>query len=161
MVSLDSQAMATGLPVGDVMFTISDAWDPVPVNGSMRKAQFRVSGHGSHGDGVVIFYHFAPGRGGSTEANIERWRRQFVDPAERSAAKVEQFSFPHHNIVYFQGIGDVHNGPGNILERYGFLGGIVENLNGSIFIRFSGPRELVEKSVNSFQKMLISAAPQK
>ncbi|MCZ6523309.1 MAG: hypothetical protein O7A68_05530 [Alphaproteobacteria bacterium] len=51
-----------------------------PASG-LRKAQFRVpgSGDGSDGgsDGGVVFYPFAPGRGGSTEASLARWYLQF------------------------------------------------------------------------------------
>lgn len=154
-------AYAANVTVGGISFDVPDSWAPVPVTGSIRKAQFRVPGAPPDQDGVVIFYHFRSGNGGSTEANIDRWRRQLVLPADQSAATTTRWTTGHHNIVYFQGFGDLHNGPGTILRGYGFLGGIVENKHGRVFIRYSAPRGLVEKSVNTFQKMLRSVTPLK
>jgi hypothetical protein len=56
------------------------AWTPTQPSSSMRVAQFAIpSAKGAEPGEVAVFY-FAPGQGGSHDANIERWSSQFTGP---------------------------------------------------------------------------------
>ena len=52
----------------------------------MRAATYAVpAASGDKEDGECAVYYFGPGQGGSVEANIERWTKQFEQPNGKSA----------------------------------------------------------------------------
>jgi len=78
--------------------TLPPAWIEQKPSSSMRLAQFRVPGVESEGDANLILYYFGQGQGGSTEANIARWKSQFSSPGggavEPSVATMQVNNMP-------------------------------------------------------------------
>ena len=71
----------------------------------MRAAQFLVQNKATGYDGIVIFYRFPPGMGGSAERNIARWYSQFKEPKETLGATVETRSRSGRHFHYFRAAG--------------------------------------------------------
>jgi hypothetical protein len=61
----------------ELSFAVPKEWETLPVGSPMRIAQFVVPGPG--GDAEMVVFRFAGGAGG-VEANIARWKGQFVPP---------------------------------------------------------------------------------
>lgn len=61
----------------ELSFAVPEEWETLPVGSPMRIAQFVVPGPG--GDAEMVVFRFAGGAGG-VEANIARWKGQFVPP---------------------------------------------------------------------------------
>lgn len=61
----------------ELAFKVPAEWETLPVTSPMRVAQFVVPGPG--GDAEMVVFRFAGGAGG-IDANIARWKGQFVAP---------------------------------------------------------------------------------
>ncbi|MFQ5954130.1 MAG: hypothetical protein ACE5JZ_03615 [Kiloniellales bacterium] len=146
--------------VGGLGFTAPEGWQRVAPPTPMRKAMFRVPNPTGGGDGAVTFYHFGPGRGGSVEANIERWRRQFQEPPERLGATVETKQIDGRRVHLFRAHGTLMSGapggPKTALPGYAFLGAVIEGQRGNVFIRFVAPGPLADASAARFRAMVES-----
>jgi hypothetical protein len=156
LAALAADAPAT-FKVGDYTFTRPVKWESVQPSSSMRKAQLRVPGDkGQSAD--VIFFHFGPGGGGGTQANIDRWQGQFTDAHDKSA-KPEKIG--RHNVIYVTSKGTYSGGmpgaPATPLPNYALLGAIIESDGGNIFIKMTGPEKVVSAAEKDFRQMVASA----
>lgn len=68
---------AERIEVGGLAFAVPEGWRVLPPGSPMRKAELQAPGGGG-----VTFFHFGRQQGGTAEANIERWIRQFQEPPE-------------------------------------------------------------------------------
>ena len=59
-------------------FSAPAGWKKQQPASNMRKAQFQV------GQTEIVYFYFGAGQGGSTQANVDRWMRQFKDLAIRN-----------------------------------------------------------------------------
>jgi hypothetical protein len=148
--------------VGDFDFEAPPGWQRVAPPSAMRKAQFRVPALTGGRDGTVVFYRFAPGAGGSTEANIARWRGQFAEPAERLDAHLEQAERQGRPVHIFRAsgtfIGDDGQGGRVEVPDYVFFGAILEGASGNVFIRFVAPKALAERNRAAFSALVAGPA---
>jgi len=91
---------------------------------------------------------------------VERWLRQFEEPREKINSKVEEATIGKTKVTYVQAEGTYKSGmPGGPLTPmpdYALLGTIIEAAEGNIFVRMTGPRELVKASRDDFKKMIES-----
>jgi hypothetical protein len=148
--------------VGEFTFQTPAGWEAAKDLSPMRKAQFKVPGQGK-APGEVVFFHFGPGGGGGTQANINRWLGQFEEPKDKLNAKTEETTVKGRKVTYVQAEGTYLSGmpgaaktpqPGTLL-----LGAIMESEEGDVFIRFTGPSAVGKASVAAFRKMVEGAAP--
>jgi len=148
--------------VGEFTFQTPAGWEAAKDLSPMRKAQFKVPGDGKAA-GEVVFFHFGPGGGGGTQANISRWLGQFEEPKEKLNAKTEETKVKGRKITYVQAEGTYLSGmpgapktpqPGTML-----IGAIMESEEGDVFIRFTGPSAVGKASLASFRKMVEGGAP--
>ena len=96
------------------------------------------------------------------QANVDRWLSQFTEPSDQINAKVEHTTAGKTKLTYVQAEGTFKSGmpggPTTPKPDYALLGAILESDNGNVFVRMSGPKELVKSSLAEFKKMIESGA---
>ncbi len=145
--------------VGALKFSRPNGWDWVPVNSPMRKAQLKIASPDKDKSAEVTFFHFGAGGGGGVEANAKRWTAQFeskdgvakIEPQEIAGAKV--------TIVTTEGAyrSGMPGGPAATMPDYALLGAIIENAEGDIFVKMTGPAGLVNGKHAEFMAFITSA----
>jgi hypothetical protein len=147
--------------VGEFSFTSPAKWESVEVTSPMRKAQLKVPGKdGKNAD--VIFFHFGEGAAGGTKANVDRWLGQFEEGRDKINAKVDETKAGSRTVTYVQAEGTYKSGmpggPTTPLPNTMLLGAILESAEGNVFVRMTGPAELVKSARDDFKKMIDTAA---
>lgn len=144
--------------VGGLTFARPSTWEWVPVTSAMRKAELRVADEKTKQKAEIVFFS---GFGGGVKANVDRWFGQFQEPRENIQAKTEEVSVGKHKVTYASAQGTYMSGmPGGArtpLKDHALLGAIIEHPSGDIFIRMTGPIDLVQKAGADFRKMVESA----
>jgi len=155
-------------PVGDLKFTIPSKWHIEMVESPARGGQWLVPPlHGEGEGGEVVAFYFGPGVGGAAKENIEAWiGTMFNAEGHPAAAEVK-----HHatnglkisQVVIFGTYNQVVTLPGVppvLKPNYGLLGAVIENPQGNIYWRFTGPEPLITANLPLFNKIIDSAKPQ-
>jgi len=147
--------------VSEFTFNRPANWEWVESTSPMRKAILKVVDAKTKAAAEVVFYHFGQGNGGGTQANVDRWLGQFVEPRDKISAKVEEVTVGKHKVTYVSGEGTfkggMPGGPQTPTPEYALLGAIVEASEGSVFIKLTGPKALSKASAEDFRKMVESA----
>jgi len=158
--SLRAQVPAT-FKVSEFTFTRPAKWEWVETTSPMRKAQLRVVDSKTKASADVIFFHFGQGDGGGTKANVDRWFGQFKEPRDQIKAKSDEVMIGKHKVTYVEAEGTYMSGmPGAAatpMSGYVLEGAIIESDQGSVFVRMTGPKDLVKDSIPEFKKMVESA----
>ena len=111
--------------------------------------------------GEVAVFFFGPGQGGSVDANVERWSRQFEGPPkpERSQKRVNDLAI---TIVRLAG---TYLAPGGPMMQsqgkrpdYRLTGVIVEAPEGLVFFKLTGPAATVGAAQADFDALVASLA---
>jgi hypothetical protein len=155
-------------PVGDLKFTIPAKWKIQMVDSPARGGQWLVPPLKDKGEGgEVVAFYFGPGVGGSSKENIEAWiGTMFNAEGHPAAAEIK-----HHDIgglhisqvVIFGTYNQVISLPGVPpvpKSNYGLLGAVIENPQGNIYWRFTGPEPLITATLPLFNKVIDSVKPQ-
>ena len=149
-------------PVGDFAFTRPAKWEWVESTSQMRKAQLKVSDVAGKARADVAFYYFGTGGAGGVQANVDRWLNQFAEPSDQINAKVEHVTVGKTKVTYVQAEGTYKSGmpggPVTPMPGYALIGAILESDNGNVFVRMTGPKELVKSSMVEFKKMIEGGA---
>ncbi len=135
----------------------------------MRLATYNVPhAAGDSENGECGVFYFGSGRGGSVQANLDRWIGQFLQgdgKPSKSAAKVASRSAHGFKITTvdvsgaYTGMGEPMAQPGKPVPGYRLLGAIVEGPQGSVFFKFTGPAKTVAQNQSAFSGMLDSIGP--
>jgi hypothetical protein len=160
-------------PVGDLKFTIPSKWKIEPVESPARGGQWRVPPlHGEGEGGEVVVFYFGPpigGKviGGSAEENIEAWIDTMFTaeghPAAAERKHHETAGLKISEVVIFGAYNRVVSLPGvppETKSNYGLLGAVIENPQGNIYWRFTGPEPLITANLALFNKVIDSVKPQ-
>jgi len=152
----------TVFKVSEFTFTQPASWEWVQSSSPMRKAQLKVPDPKGKGAGEVVFFHFGPGDGGGTQANVDRWLSQFKEGRDKINAKTEDKALGGHKVTYVNAAGTYISGmPGggttSSMSDYALAGAIIESDKGSVFIKMTGPKELMKSSQSDFRGMVESA----
>lgn len=138
------------------------AFKRVPPPNPMRKASFVVPrAEGDSADGDISVSYFGPGQGGSIDANVDRWVKQFGDvkPGDVKRADREANGLRQHTVELdsgaFAGMGSSDKAKSN----YGLVGAIIETPSGTYFFKLTGPAKTVQKAKSDFYKLLDSIKP--
>ena len=146
--------------VSEFTFKRPANWEWVEVASQMRKAQLKVPDPKGKGSADVIFFHFGPGNGGGTKPNIERWYSQFQESRDKINARSEETTIGKHKVTYVHAEGTymsgMPGGPQTPMAGSALAGAIIEAEQGNVFIRMTGPKELVKASLPDFKKMVES-----
>ncbi|HUR46417.1 MAG TPA: hypothetical protein VMZ27_11125 [Candidatus Saccharimonadales bacterium] len=144
--------------VGEFSFTRPSAWEWVETTSSMRKAQLKVTDPKAKGTAEVVFFFFGPGGGGGAKANVDRWFGQFQDAKNK---KTEEAKAAGTKVTYVQTEGTYMSGmPGGAktaMPDQMLQGAILESDQGDVFVKMTGPVELVKATRETFRKMVETA----
>lgn len=154
--------------VGGLTFTIPAKWQSEPVDNPARAAQWHIPlAHGQVGEGgeVVVFY-FGQGVGGGGKENIDAWIGT-MSTAEGHPATAEVTNhtvngFKISQAVIFGTYNQVVSLPGippRPKPNYGLVGVVIENPQGNIYWRFTGPAALITVNLPLFNKITESVKP--
>ena len=145
--------------VGGLNFKRPSEWTWVPVQSSMRKAQLAVPGLDPTKAADITFFHFGPSGGGDLESNVQRWLRQFQSAL--GAEKVETKTVGGRKATLVSTEGTFSSGmpgqPASPMENYALLGAIIEDSEGSVFVKMTGPKTTVQAARTRFMEFIEGA----
>jgi len=129
----------------------------------MRAATYALpNATGDAGNAECVVYFFGAGQGGSIEANIDRWKNQFVDNGHTANAQVGKRTVHGLPVTTIESAGD-YTGMGGPMTKeatvqhgYRLLGAIIEGPGGNLFIKFAGPAKTVTTNQRQFEQLLAS-----
>lgn len=143
--------------VGEFDFDRPASWAWVPSSSPMRKAQLSVTAaDGARGE--VIFFHFGAGQGGSVADNVNRWLAQFQNPSDAST-QLEKIGDRSVTFVKAEGtfLSGMPGTPSIPLDGYALRGAILESPQGDVYVKFTGPKAVVEEGSDAFHQMIRAA----
>lgn len=147
----------------ELSFAVPTEWETLPVNSPMRVAQFVVPGPG--GDAEMVVFRFAGGAGG-VEANIARWKGQFVPPKGQSIDDITKTSSFEAGtlkvtLVDITGHYKAPERPGSTTmidqEDQRMITAIVEGSGDAFFFKLLGANKTVELWAKAFEDGLRAA----
>jgi hypothetical protein len=135
----------------------------VPPKTAMRKASYEVPrASGDSEDGELAVFYFGPGQGGSIDANVDRWVKQFsgVSPSDVKRADREANGLRQHTVEIEHGTFDAGpmamGGSKGPKSDYALEGAIVETPSGAYFFKMTGPSRTVLAARGPFLQLLDS-----
>jgi len=148
--------------VGPLLFDRPEDWKWVKPEGSFRVAQLEKAGP-SRSLVVMAFSRFPGGTGGSVQANVDRWIRQFSQtsaPAEVQELKGKSCPV---TMVKIRGSlkGGLPGGPEKEIQDALLLGAIFEAEGELIVVKVAGSATTVASEEKSFSAMVAAAAEKK
>lgn len=142
--------------VGAYTFERPADWSWIVPSSPMRKAQLSAPGEDGVANAEITFFYFGAGEGGSVAANVQRWLGQFE--GAQSHEKTEQVGSTR--ITWVQASGTFLSGmpgqPSTPMPSYALRGAILENSEGNVFVKMTGPQSTVEAAEKDFEKMVKS-----
>jgi hypothetical protein len=158
-----AQAAGTGT-AGGIQWKVPSSWT-AEKGSSMRVATYKVPGAKPDAAGECAVFFFGPGQGGSVEANIERWSRQFEGSPKPETSGRSVNGLP----VTVARLSGTYLAPGGPMMQsqgkrpgYRLLGAIVEAPEGLVFFKLTGPAATVgdaEKAFESLVSSLVRGSP--
>ena len=148
---------ARGAAAG-VRWKVPSRWSEQPAR-QMRVATYTIPGAAGAEAGECAVFYFGPGQGGSIEANVERWSKQFegTPAAQRTSRRVAGIE------VTEVSLGGVYLAPGGPSMQsqgkkpgYRLLGAIVGAPDGNVFFKLTGPEATVKAARADMQGLLDS-----
>ena len=145
--------------VGGLTFERPEKFQWEQITPGMRAAQLKVPGQDGKA-GEIVFFNFPAGVGGGVQANIDRWLGMFREPKDQIKAKTEKIKKGAATITYVQAEGTYMSGmpggpktaePGTMLQ-----GAIIETPQSNVFVRMTGPIQLMQQSQKDFRTMIES-----
>ncbi len=157
-ISLSHAADPVEFSVGDFVFARPASWSWMTPASPMRKAQLSVPAQEGSAPADVTFFHFGAGQGGSVQANVDRWFKQFSNgPSDSRTARVGQtaVTFVKAEGTFSSGM---PGGPTTPLKDYALRGAILGSSKGDVYVKMTGPKAVVEAAEPEFDKMVRGAA---
>ena len=135
----------------------------VPPKSPLRMASYEVPKvAGDSEDGELAVFYFGPGQGGSIDANVDRWVKQFsgIDPGDVKRADRVANGLRQHTVEVQHGTFDAGQmsmgasaGP---KKDYALEGAIVEAPSGAYFFKMTGPAKTIAAARPAFLQLLDS-----
>ena len=145
------------LKVADITFKTPAPWKEVPSASNMRAGTLQYKVEGVETPVEAVFYYFGAGQGGDVEANVSRWMGQFQSPPESNR---EELAIGDKKVTLIHATGTYMDGPmfgaKEPKEGYALLGAIVPAAEANVFIKLTGPKDVVAKVLEDFKKMISS-----
>lgn len=144
-----------------IRFEVPASWKSGKPSSSMRKAQIQappVDGDREPAE-LVLFVFGGSGGGGSVDANVERWRKQFTDadgdtpPVESQKVKVGNLEATRVEVA---GTYKDPFAPGGPREGFRLLGAIVVTKEAGYFFKMVGPDKTMKALAPEFDRMIAS-----
>ncbi len=146
---------------GGLTWSAPKAWAVGPAS-PWRVVTYAVAAAPGDAEGAeVAVFFFGPGKGGTTQANVDRWLSQF-QPEKGSAppgkpVKLAAAAVPV-TVVTAEGTYASGMPGGAVTPKPGWAlrGAIAEGPEGSVFFKMVGPRKTVEAATATFDALLVS-----
>ncbi len=151
--------------VAGLSWSVPAVWAEQPQR-PMRAATYHTRPAGGDADhGEVAVFYFGPGEGGTVEANVSRWFRQFdqddgrptSEVAERESMEIDGISV---TLVRASGTYNAAAGPmaprADLRPGYRLIGAIAVGPEGAVFFKFTGPENTVQQEEPHFMNMVES-----
>ncbi len=129
----------------------------------MRKASYEVPrAAGDTEDGELAVFYFGPGQGGSIDANVDRWVKQFsgVSASDVKRADREANGLRQHTVEIQRGTFEAGqmalSGSKGPRKDYALEGALVETPSGTYFFKMTGPSSTVLAARAPFLQLLDS-----
>lgn len=130
-----------------------EGWTEAP-GSPMRDLSFTF---GEKGEGECYVARL-PGSGGGLAANVNRWRAQMgaapLSDEEIAALPVKPLFHQPARFVSVDGTFSPGMGSTETFENYRLLGVILSSEAGAVFVKMTGPKELVEKHSEAFDRFV-------
>lgn len=129
----------------------------------MRKAQLKIPGKDGAAAAEIVFFHFGKGQGGDVPSNTQRWLRQFESKEDASKTETQEMNGTQVTLVSTEGTfhSGMPGGPTTAQPNYALLGAILEDEEGSVFVKMTGPTEVVKAAQPQFMEFLKKATAKK
>jgi hypothetical protein len=146
---------------GGFTWDVPTRWTEQPAR-SMRVATYTVPAATAALAGECAVFFFGSGEGGSVDANVERWSRQFegTPKPERSARTVRGIAVTTVKLTgsYLAPGGPTMQSQGK-RPGYVLVGAIAEMPEGNLFFKLTGPEATVLAARAEWEALLASLAP--
>ena len=146
--------------VGGLTFTRPAQFQWEQIQPGMRAAELTLPGKDGK-KAEVVFFNFPAGVGGGVEANVARWLGMFKEGKDKINAKTEKVSRDKSTITYVQAEGTymsgMPGGPKTAQPNTMLQGAIIETPQSNVFVRMTGPADLVRGAQKDFRSMIESA----
>ena len=154
---------AAKFTVGAYEFSRPAEWKSVQPTSPMRKAQLKVPNKDGVKDADVTFFFFGEQNGGGVEPNVQRWFGQFTGKPEANKVEEQEFNGVKVTIVTTEGTLKASPMSGITVElpHAALLGAIIEHPEGAVFVKMTGPADLVKASREQFLALVKSATGKK
>jgi hypothetical protein len=151
---------------GDLRFKAPAEWITEQPSSSMRVAQYKLpKAEGDPEHASLALYFFGANRGGSVQANLERWISQIEQPdgsPSTSKAKTETLDINSLKVTTIDlagtytaetapGSGTRHNKPG-----YRLRAAVIETPKGAFYVKLVGPAKTIDHWDKTFVSYLRS-----
>lgn len=153
------------IQVGPLVLRAPSAWELRKPSSRMRLAEIVVPAENDRAEALIIVaYHF-PRRGGTVDANVERWFGQFSPPEGKSAADVQKREEVREDDILVTLVETVgtYNDRGPMMGAqavarpdYMLLGAIIPSEKGPYFFKFVGPKSALTARREDFRKVMTS-----
>jgi len=158
-------AVAAGTPVelGALKADAPAAWKELPAGNPMRLKQFSIPGPGKEGEAELVVFFFGQGQGGDTQANIDRWKKQFTPPEGKTLDQVSKVSnlkvgakdakatMVDVTGTYMFKARPMDPGPGEPRPNSRMLAVVFQTAQGNYFLKLTGPHKTVEGAKKPFE----------
>ena len=162
VVGQDRQKQASG----ELQFKAPSEWVGEKPSSSMRLAQYKLpKAEGDREDASLVLYFFGANRGGSVQANLERWVSQFEQPdGSSSSAKAKLESITVNNLkvarIDLAGTYVAETAPGSGIRHnnpdYRLRAAVIETPKGAHYVKLVGPSKTVSRWEKAFNAYLQS-----
>ena len=127
----------------------------------MRKATYVIpKTKGDTEDGELAVFYFGQNMGGSVDANLERWIKQFTDADPKQVKRDERSSngLLQHTVEIASGTYEsgMPGAPAGAKTNYALIGAIVETPVGNYFFKLTGPKKTIHEARPKFFELLDS-----
>ena len=149
--------------VGGLTFTRPADWKWVAVNSPMRKAQLAVPGASTDKNADITFFYFGEGGAGGVEANAKRWLGQFAGKPDAEKIETQEIAEVKVTLVSTEGTftSGMPGGKAEVVENAALLGAMIENPDGLVFVKMTGPADTVKATRGKFIEFLKTAVTAK
>jgi hypothetical protein len=143
---------------GGIRWSVPARWSEGP-GSALRAASYTVPPAAGQAAGECAVFFFGPGQGGSADANVERWSKQFegTPRPQRTDAVVAGLRVTRVRLagIYLAPGGPMMRSTG---RRAGsvLLGAIVEAPEGNVFFKLTGPAATVKAAQDEFDRLVAS-----
>ena len=156
-------AQGGSLQVLGYVGTVPTDWLSRAPSSSMRLAEFVIPERSGAPGSEIVVYFFGTGQGGSVDANVDRWRSQFSNPAggavferiTRDTTAAFPITIAEWRGTYARGIG-TGSSSGDARPDHTLVAAIAETPRGTLFFQLFGPSGAVAATQERYLQVVRS-----